>query len=157
MEVSNFRIRGELKYRTGEAHNPVAGGHKLIVNFCDMNGTWENSFNKDIGKKYAKVEQSFKLWRQTQNGFKLGELNEVRMQSDTVILNILAIENGQLNLDALTRAFKLIAKVADDYGSSSVHIAANNILLSDENKAQVEGLITDNLLKKAIHVTIYGA
>lgn len=150
MEPSNYLIRGELKYRTGQAFDPVAGGHRLVLNFCQED--YGSSYNKDITKKWAKVEQEFKLWRQTQLNFKTGKIKEARVQSDLVVLNILM---PSLDLNVLASVLKDVVAVSEDYGGSSVHISASNLGLTEENKNQIEDLITKILRKKGIHTTIY--
>lgn len=155
MGPANFRVRGELKYKTGSAHSPLAGGHRIIMNFCDMAGTWDNLFNKDMSKKHALVEQSFKLWKQTQKLYKMGATHEVRMQSDVIILNALALNEGKLDPVAFESCLKSVAATSEDYGGSSMHMSAKNIGLSEDNKEAVEKLITECLLKKNINVTIY--
>lgn len=150
MEPSNYLIRGELKYRTSEAFDPVAGGHRVVLNFCQED--FNNSYNKAITKKWAKVEQEFKLWRQTQLNFKIGKNKEVRVQSDLVVLNILM---PNLDLDVLACILKDVVAVSEDYGGSSVHLSASNLGLTEENKEQIEDLITKILRRKGIHTTIY--
>ena len=149
MQPSNYRIPGRLKTIEGDVSNPAAGGHKMIVNLCSINGKWTED-NESVSKRWDKARLEYIKWYNSQYNFKLGEIQEVNVQSDTCIINALVYGSKDPDklLDvALERCADRIGELAEDY-SSNVHLKAVN----DENLQQQ---FIEKVIKRGINVTFY--
>ncbi len=148
MQPSKFITPGRFKTVTGEATVPIAAGHRIIINVCDDSGKWENEFSTKLSKRWKKAEQEYNRWYRSQYNFKLGELQEVGVQSDTLIVNALVRSNNGLSLDAFERCVDKVGEIAYDYGSS-VHVSQY------DDWQDMENTVVEKIIKRGINVTVY--
>ena len=149
MQPSKFITAGRLKTVDGDSSLPIAAGHRIIVNLCGAEGVWPSSA-ESVSKRWPQIKQEYTRWYRSQIKFKLGEIQETNMQSDTCIVNILVC-NKDLSIDeaALTTCVDKIGNLAVEC-SSSVHI--NNF---DNNWNIIETQLVEKVIKRGINVTIY--
>jgi hypothetical protein len=149
MQPSKYITAGRLKTVDGDSSLPIAAGHRIIINLCNAEGVWLNSADS-ITKRWPQTKQEYVRWHRFQTKFKLGELQEVNMQSDTCVANILVCnKDSSIDEPALTSCIDKIGNLAVNYGSS-VHI--NNF---DNNWNIIETQLIEKVIKRGINVTIY--
>lgn len=159
--MHNF-MKGKLSYKTGDATIPVSGGHRLIIHICNTEGAWGAGFVLAVSKRWPKPEQEYRRWYKTQQDFKLGNIQEVRVQSDTSVINMIAQEgvgpdedgNPPIRYEALRECLQKVADIAKENGSS-VHGPRLGAGLALGNWSKIEKLINEELIEKSINVTIY--
>jgi hypothetical protein len=152
MIPSEFIQKGELRSKTGSATQPEAGGHRIVLNFCDASGNdWaDDTPEKIIGKRWDKVALEYRRWYRSQHYFRIGELKEVNVQSDTCIVNMLVKdENGQINTEAVEKCIDKVGEMAVNYGSS-VHVQKG-----DNNWDKVASALIEKVIKRGKMVTVY--
>lgn len=162
MKPSKFVIPGRLKYVTGDATIPEAAGHRLIIHVCNDIGAWGAGFVLAVTKRWKKPEDEYKKWFRGKTGFKLGEIQNVDVQSDTTVVNMVAQhdlgkdEDGQIPLryDALETCLDKVGELAIKTGSS-IHAPRFGAGLAGGEWSKIETLIVERLIRRGINVTIY--
>lgn len=162
VENKSFGIKGILRYREGDALIPISAGHRLIIHACNTDGKWGRGFVLAISRKWPKPELEYRNWWRSQNKFKLGEIQEVPVQSDTSVINMIAQEGlgpdkegkPPAKLDALALCLEKVAKLAK-ITNSSIHAPRICCGLGGLSWGEVEPIIIDKLINKGINVTVY--
>ena len=142
MQPSKYIIPGRLKTIEGDASIPMCAGHRLIINVCSDDGTWDK--NK-TGIRWDKVKTEYLKWYRSQIKFVPGEIQEINVQSDTAVLNVLLNSDEQTLLKCIDK----IGELAITYGSS-VHINKRK-----DNWKTFEKALVEKIIKRGINVTIY--
>ena len=151
MQPSNYVLKGEFKRRNGSSSMPHAGGHRIIINLCNDSGdVWEKTAaTYPVEKRWPKCGQEYRRWYLSQYHFKLGEVQEVNVQSDTCLANVIVFQaDGSLDEEALTKAIDRIGEMAYDY-NSSVHIQQT------QPWDKIEGALIEKIIKRGKNVTVY--
>jgi hypothetical protein len=151
MQPSNYVIAGRFKTVDGDSSQPIAAGHRVIVNLCGTDGEWKAS-SESLGKRWDKVKLEYTRWYRSQHAFKTGEVREVNVQSDTCLANAMVFnDDNVLDEDAVTKVADRLGSMAKEYGSS-VHINCTN----DDNWVTVETQLVEKIIKRGVNVTVYG-
>jgi len=147
--MTNFS-HGKLKYVKGTASEPKSGDNRVIINIVDKSGEWDEELSKKISAKWPKVKESYRGWFRGQTKFNMGEIQTVQTQSDTLIINCLAKQNGKVDLTALTKCLTTLGKEIE-LTRSNLHM---DKLTEDWNK--IEEIITKAILSKGLALNVYG-
>jgi O-acetyl-ADP-ribose deacetylase (regulator of RNase III) len=162
MQPSNFITPGLLRYVEGDATVPISAGHRLIIHVCNDIGKWGSGFVLALSKRWAKTKEEYKMWYISQNNFKLGEVQEVSVQSDTIVVNMIAQHgigkdedgNPPIRYDALEKCLDQVGELACDY-RSRIHGPRFGADRACGDWEKIEKLIKERLIKRGINVTIY--
>ena len=161
MQPSKFIIPGRLKYKTGDATVPESAGHRIIVHVCNDVGAFGAGFAKAVAKRWPAVKNKYNLWHRSQNKFIQGEIQEVRVQSDTIVVNMLAQEGliskenpTPINYDSLKQCLSKAALLAVDNGSS-IHMPRIGCGLAGGSWNKIEKIIIDQIIERGVNVTVY--
>lgn len=162
MKPNKFVIPGRLRYTTGDATIPESAGHRLIIHVCNDIGAWGAGFVLAVSKRWKKPEAEYKSWFRSKTNLKLGEIQNVDVQSDTAVVNMVAQrglgkdEDGQIPLryDALESCLDKVGELALKTGSS-VHAPRFGAGLAGGEWNRIEPMIVDKLIRRGINVTIY--
>lgn len=161
MQPSEYIIPGTLKYVVGDATVPSVGGQRIIVQVNNDEGRYGAGLSGAISKRWPKVEQEYRRWHRSQHKFVLGEIQTIRVQSDTVVVNMIAQrgikktkKDCPLQYDALEKCLNQVGALAADEGAS-VHSGRFGAGLAGGDWDKVESLIVKYIIKRGISVTIY--
>lgn len=151
-------IPGKLKYTTGDATVPAAGGHRMIIHIVNNEGVWGGGFVLALGARWPRSEDEYRRWYVARRDFLLGNIKEVNLRSDTTIIHMMAQEgvepdeegNPPIRYEALEECLDKVAELAL-YNGSSIHGPKFGGVDWDD----VEELIIECLIKKGVNVTIY--
>lgn len=138
---------GRLKKIAGNAINPEAGGFRFILNVVNSSGKKFSEsasnveFSLALAKKWPKTEEDYRRWCTAEQKNRAKEIQQVNVQSDTVVLNLVANTPEEVGV-CLDKAAKLIK---DEGGSA--HIANSSLVQ--------ESLLTEKLVKNGINVNLY--
>jgi O-acetyl-ADP-ribose deacetylase (regulator of RNase III) len=163
MKPTDFRIPGHLRYATGNVTIPISAGHRMIIHICNDIGSYGAGVSGAISKRWPKVESEYRSWHRGQKGFKLGEIQEVTVQSDTTVVNMIAQHdtcldedgNPPFRLEALDECLDKVGELAS-YNGSSVHAPRIGCGLGGfDDWPKIEALLIKQLIKRGINVTIY--
>lgn len=149
IKTSNFS-HGKLKYVKGSASEPKSGDNRVIINIVDKSGEWEEDLSKKISAKWPKVKESYRGWFRGQVKFNLGEIQTVQIQSDTVVVNCLAKQNGKVDLVSLTKCLTSLGKEVE-LTKANLHMDSLN-----EDWDKVQEIITKAILSKGLSLNVYG-
>jgi O-acetyl-ADP-ribose deacetylase (regulator of RNase III) len=161
-ENKSFGIKGILRYREGDALVPISAGFRIIVHICNDAGFFAKGFVVALSKKWPKTQLEYRNWWRSQKNFKLGEIMEVAVQSDTVVIHMIAQHDIKpddkgtppIRYAALAQCLEKVAKLAKT-NNASIHGPRFGSGLSGGNWSQIEEIIKEKLIDKGISVTIY--
>jgi hypothetical protein len=147
---SDFLPKGLLKYAKGTPDVPTTGGFRYIIQPVNEQGTTD--LTKPL-KRWPSAQSDYRLWYRNSFGtIKPGSIKTIQVQSDTVVVNAAIFDkNDKLDMKALELALDAAGKEIS-YNKGNAHIAK---FCANEEWTQVEQLITNQLLKRTINVTIY--
>ena len=162
MQPSKFGLQGRLKYVVGDATIPMSAGHRIIIHVCNDVGKFGKGFAAALGKRWKKPENEYRRWYRSQSMFKLGEVQTINVQSDTMIVNMIAQhdikpdEDGTppIRYDALKKCLSQVGELAQDQGSS-IHAGRFGAGNAGGNWEEIEKLIIQELVMRGLKVIIY--
>lgn len=157
----NF-MKGTLRFKTGDATTPVSAGHRMIIHVCNDIGKFGAGFSGAISRRWGKVRNEYYRWYKTQHQFRLGNIQEVNVQSDTTIINMIAQKGVKkktnkkdlMDYEALEECLNKVAKLAKEYGSS-IHMPRIGCGLCGSSWNKIEPLINKILIEDGLNVTVY--
>jgi len=161
VEQKNYGIKGLLKYVEGDATVPIAAGHRMIIHVVNTAGGFGAGFVLAL-KKWPNAELIYRTWYRSQLNFKLGEIKEVAVQSDTSVIHMLAQEglgpdkdgNPPGRYDAVEKCLEKVAKLAKQT-NASIHCPRFSSGLSGLSWPKIEAMIIDKLINQGVNVTVY--
>ena|SRR5260221_8547920 len=147
--MTNFS-HGKLKYVKGTASEPKSGDNRVIINIVDKSGEWDEELSKKISTKWPKVKEAYRGWFRGQAKFNMGEIQTIQTQSDTLVINCLAKQDGKVDLTALTKCLTSVGK--------DVELTRANLHMDQltEDWDKVQEIITKAILAKGLALNIYG-
>lgn len=160
--MHNFNA-GKLRYKVGDATVPVSAGHRMIIHICNDIGAFGAGFTYALSKRWKKPEEEYRKWYRSQLNFALGQVQEVRVQSDLTVINMIA-QHGigpdkdglpPFRLEALEKCLDQVGKIAKD-NASSVHLPRIGVGLGGcKDWSLIEALLKKCLVDKGIDVVVY--
>jgi len=154
-QPSDFIPAGRMKVAEGDASIPESGGMRYIIQLCGDQG---ESIQDRVTTRWPAVDATYRTWYRASFGKMddwLGQIKTAQVQSDTVVVHLLARTGDKAKLDeeALRKGFDATGKEVA-YNSGSVHL--NKSGTAKEWKT-VEKLVKEQLLRRGINVTVYQA
>lgn len=118
-QFGSFVASGYFKYSDGDMLNTGIGRHKIYLNFCNDAGKWDSgNISKVVGERWKNTETEYKRWYHSQYVFKLGELQEIIVQSDAMVINCLVFNSDEvISEEACKVALNKLATLAKLYNS----------------------------------------
>lgn len=148
-------IPGKLKYIKGNAITPEAGGHRMIVHSVNDKGEWQDKISKSISEKWPRAEQEYKKWYLAQRYFKLGNILDISLKSDTMIVHMISQSEVDNEMCVLSDSLKeCLSKVLDlaKYHGSSLHL---NKFVEGDAWNTIEEILIDEIVKKGVNINVY--
>lgn len=158
---SDFVPRGRMKViESGDATVPESAGLRYILQFCDNQGQGEDDFSRKLASRWPGVETSYRNWYRNSFGkWEGGEIKTVQVQSDTVVVHMVAMllrkggKKPKLDKDALRKCLDAVGKEAS-YNNGTVHLSKTG---TSKDWKVIEDLLTEQLLRRGLNVTVYDA
>jgi hypothetical protein len=155
----------KINYVKGDATNPVVekGTVALIPHVCNINGGWGAGFVLALSKKWKQPEQSYRELFENQNDFYLGAINPIPVESNIIIINMLAQDGFKSKENLIpVRYWHLVhcmESVLDfakrNIKNPTIHAPKFACDLGGASWDVVEQLIEDIWIANGIPVTIY--
>ena len=79
----------EILYINGDVREPIGEGNKLIIHCCNDIGKMGAGVAMAISRKWTEVRRQYKQWHMGNKGFKLGNIQFVKVESDIVVCNMI--------------------------------------------------------------------
>lgn len=152
-----------IRYLTGDATDPHAGGPKIIAHCCNDLGRWGRGFVLALSARWPEPEADYRAWAKLgmAGGFALGAVRFVEVRTDIVVANMIGqhgIRTGSggppIRYDALRAALDVVGKSAEVLGAS-VHMPRIGCGLAGGRWELVEPLIRDAFSERGVAVTVY--
>lgn len=147
-QQKNF-LPGTFKTIKGCASIPNSGDNRIILCFTDLNGELETDFAKILTKRWLKFKNSFRNWYRGQTNFKLGNILPIAVQTDTDIICLLVLNNGELDLTALNSAL-LASKQFAITDKKNFHI--NKV---ENSWSEIEKMLKENFINFGLNISVY--
>ncbi|MDR2105399.1 MAG: macro domain-containing protein [Deferribacteraceae bacterium] len=151
----------QIIYVRGDALSPMAKGIKIIAHICNDAGGWGKGFVLAISKKWAEPEKEYRVWYNSRDNFKLGEVQFVQVEPYIYIANMIGqkgIKAGSgappIRYPAVEASLAKVAEKAVELGAA-VHMPRIGCGLAGGRWEQIEPLINRTLINKGIDVYVY--
>ena len=175
LKPSNSIPKGNLRYVVGDATLPIGGSLRYILQVCNDIGAYGAGFSGALSRKWPTVESKYRMWwRERQGSLKLGDIQEIMVQSDIRVINMIG-QHGVINWNGKPGTMSEFS--TEDglppirYDALEECLSKAGILISQEKGAahmprigcglaggkweNVEPLIVEQLNKRGINVTVY--
>jgi O-acetyl-ADP-ribose deacetylase (regulator of RNase III) len=149
-------------YTKGDATAPDFTGKKIIVHICNDIGGWGKGFVMAISKKWKEPEKQYRDWHTSMDGFKLGAVQFVQVETDLWIANLIGQhklgkgENGvpPIRYEAVDEGLAKVAAEAIKL-NASVHMPRIGCGLAGGKWEEIEPLIVNNLIEQGVETSVY--
>ena len=153
----------ELKYKLGNALEPEETGLKYIIHVCNDIGAYGSGFVAAIANKWPIAKLAYLQWYKAKISFALGQVQFVQVESDIVIVNMIAQhligydEDGGpcIRYQALEECLNKVANKISETGGCVICPYKMGSERSGGRWEEVEKLLTKCLVDKNINVTAY--
>ena len=162
---SNFIPPGNLKLvKNGSATVPMSAGLRYIVQVVDDYGVYpESKFATTVASRWPAVRAEYRMhYRNSMGKLKLGDIQVVPVQSDTRVVNMLAAHQDNLEQEEPTLDYQALEACLDAlgkevaYNNGNVHLDFAGFTTEvHADWKQVLKLVSEQLLKRGINVTVY--
>ena len=122
-----------IHYCIGDAVYPNFTGNIIIPHICNDIGGWGAGFVLAISKRWKLPEQKYYEWYKSNNNFRLGEVQFVKVEDNIIIANMIAQKD-------------IIPKNG---------IPPIGCGLAGGHWIEIEKIINDTLIKENINVWVY--
>ncbi|MEE1664962.1 Appr-1-p processing protein [Streptomyces sp. NPDC002387] len=154
----------EILYVRGDATVPSGEGAKVVAHVCNDVGGWGRGFVRAVSERWPEPEAAYRAWyraRET-NDFGLGAVQVVRVETDVWVANLIGQRGIRrrgrgtvpVRYEAIGTALAALAPRALDLGAR-VHMPRIGCGLAGGTWSRVEPLISERLLRRGVHVTVY--
>ena len=79
----------KLKHIKGDVRKPIGDGNKIIIHCCNDIGVMGAGVAAAIAQKWPNVKSEYKKWHRGKQGFKLGNVQFVKVEDDLVVCNMI--------------------------------------------------------------------
>ena len=131
-----------IHYCIGDAVYPNFTGNIIIPHICNDIGGWGAGFVLAISKRWKLPEQKYYEWYKSNNNFRLGEVQFVKVEDNIIIANMIA----QKDIKVAVKAKEL---------NASIHMPRIGCGLAGGHWIEIEKIINDTLIKENINVWVY--
>lgn len=148
---SNFNPPGRIKYVKGDVNIPESAGLRYILVLCNDKGTMEKHASSTVSR-WPATESSYRSWYRSSFGKMKewkGQIKTSQVQSDTIIVHMLAVLDEKLDKKAFSACLDAAGREVA-YNNGNIHIAKIS-----EDWEELEKIITEQLLKRGMNVTVY--
>jgi O-acetyl-ADP-ribose deacetylase (regulator of RNase III) len=153
----------DIIYIKGDVTKPIGDDHKLIIHCCNDIGRMGSGVAKALFMMWSEVRRQYIQWHRSNNGFKLGKVQFVKVEDDIVVCNMIGQHKiksmkGKLppiRYGAMAKCLEMVM-VAAKKNDASVHCPYKmGSDLAGGSWDKIEALIIEHLCEHDIQVTVY--
>lgn len=152
----------ELQYLKGDATNPQSEGNKIVIHICNDIGGWGKGFVMAISKRWKHPEKKYREWFKSGEGFALGEIQMVHVETDIWVCNmigqhkIITNSNGipPIRYEAVEKCLEKLTLEALKL-NAEVHMPRIGCGLAGGKWEEIEPIIVKTLLRHDVSVYVY--
>ena len=150
-----------IHYLKADATVPQAEGNIVIAHICNDIGAWGKGFVLALSKRWKTPEKQYKQWYKQGEGFALGAVQFVKVESDIWVANMIGQhhiykdENGNppIRYEAVKKALQQVANFALE-NNAKVQMPRIGCGLAGGSWDKIEAIINETLLEKNIEVFV---
>jgi len=151
MSENKFVTNGKTKLVQGSILTPEGSSLRFVFVPCSESGVGEDALHGLLSRKWKQAKAELKGWYSHHVNFKLGNIKDTAVQSDTWLVHCLvADKTGKVNDKALASCVKKVADLAK-FERASVHVST----LVTEDMPQLLPLLQTEMIEKGITVLFY--
>lgn len=151
----------DIKYVTGDTTKPIGDGRKILIHCCNDIGLMGAGVAKAISNKWPIVKSQYRKWYKVGKGFKLGNVQFVKVTDDIVVGNMIGQKgikslNGMppVRYSAIAKCLEKVAKAAIS-NKASVHCPRFGSDLAGGKWEEIEKLLREKIISQGVDVTVY--
>ena len=150
-----------LEHIKGDATRPIGDGNKIIVHCCNDIGAWGAGFVVALSRQWKEPERQYKQWHRSNKGFKLGNVQYVKVEDDIVVCNMIGQRDirtkGKVAPIRYGAIKKCLTKVKDAAlkNNASVHCPLFGSGLAGGKWEVIEEMLEEVLCGNGVSVTVY--
>lgn len=151
-----------MKYRTGDATQPIGDDPKIIAHVCNDIGGWGRGFVMALSNRWSEPERMYRRWysERRSNDFGLGAVQLVSVDEELWVANMIGQRDVRrvdgvppIRYDALAECLRSLADHAAER-NASVHMPRIGAGLAGGDWKRIEGIILEQLAV-SVPVTVY--
>ena len=150
-----------IHYLKADATAPQTEGNIIITHICNDIGAWGKGFVLALSKRWKTPEKQYKKWYKQGEGFALGVVQFVKVESDIWVANMIGQhkiykdENGNppIRYEAVKKALQQVANFALE-NNAKVQMPRIGCGLAGGSWDKIEAIINETLLEKNIEVFV---
>ncbi|WP_299135612.1 macro domain-containing protein [uncultured Tenacibaculum sp.] len=152
----------KIKYIKGNATKPIGNENKIIVHICNDIGGWGKGFVLAISKKWKKPEEEYREWYKSEESFKLGAVQFVKVENNLWVANLIgqhkirkdSTGTPPIRYKAIEQGLKKVQEKAKEL-NASVHMPRIGCGLAGGSWDKIEPIINKELSHHEIPITVY--
>jgi O-acetyl-ADP-ribose deacetylase (regulator of RNase III) len=152
----------KITYLKGDVTNPSTKGNKIIAHICNDIGGWGKGFVVAISKKWKQPEKEYRKWFKSEEGFNLGEIQIVEVESDIWVCNMIgqhktvthSVKVPPIRYDAVEKCLEKLSHIALQF-DAEVHMPRIGCGLAGGKWEKIEPIIHKTLLTNNVSVYVY--
>lgn len=150
-----------IHYIEGDATAPITEGPAIIAHLCNDIGAWGKGFVLALSKKWEAPEAAYRNWHSSGDGFRLGEVQFVQVDSSLYVANMIGqkgIRRGKnqtpIRYEAVESCLMQVATKAREL-KAAVHMPRIGCGLAGGKWEEIEPIIQRCLVGEGICVHVY--
>jgi len=152
-----------IQYIKGDATYPKYGGNKIIVHVCNDVGKWGSGFVLALSKRWLKPKDEYMKWYSSQQDFKLGNCQIVKVSDDIYVANLIGqhktvtkydVNYIPIRYDAIETGLKLVKIKAQEL-NASIHMPRIGCGLAKGNWNTISDIIERTFDENNTQVYVY--
>ena len=153
--------KNKINYIIGDVFESKIEGPIIIAHICNDIGAWGKGFVLSLSRRWKLPETKYKIWYKSNKKFKLGEVQFVEVQENTIVANMISqrgirktFTDVPMQYDALIECLDKVSKIALETGST-VLMPRIGCGLAGGKWENIYPIIEDTLIKKGIKVFVF--
>ncbi|HUV85042.1 MAG TPA: hypothetical protein VMV86_04985 [Methanosarcinales archaeon] len=154
-------MASSIKYANGDVTNPKSDGRKLIIHCCNDIGVMGAGVALALANKWPKVKTEYRQWHRSNKGFKLGNVQYVKVKPDIVVVNMIGQKDIRSKGGVAPIRYGAIGKCLEKVGraailnKATVHAPKFGSGLAGGSWTKIEEIIIAKLCSIDVDVTVY--
>ena len=151
----------DLNHIKGDATRPVGDDKKIIIHCCNTIGAWGAGFVVAISRRWKEPERQYRQWHRSKKGFKLGNVQFVKVEDDIVVCNMIGQKDikskgnvSPIRYGAIRKCLEKVKETALK-SNSSVHCPLFGAGLAGGSFDKIEPMLQEILCDNGVSVTVY--
>lgn len=142
-----------IKYRIGDATEPVFPGNKIVMHVCNNLGLWGKGFVLALSRKWSRPEEAYRR----KNLYSLGQVSFIQVEEDIFVANMIAQKGIRSRTNRRPLSYEALSSCLSQVNSfalekdATVHAPRIGSGLAGGDWSKIESLVED-LIEKQVFI-----